>query len=100
MEVESAKQFAEMAAQLFFEGELSAVGQEIGLEELDEFEVEVHERNSQGISQPITSIYSKLDGVVGWRASVDVYNEHARNIEVYSSHFGIGANGRVGRGVP
>jgi hypothetical protein len=65
--------------------------------DLDEFEIEVHERNSVGLKQPVTSIYSKLDGVVGWRASVDVYNEHARNIEVYSSHFGIGANGRVWR---
>ena len=65
--------------------------------DLDEFEKEVHERNSIGIRQPVTSIYSKLDGVVGWRASIDVYNEQARNIEVYSSHFGIGANGRVWR---
>lgn len=65
--------------------------------DLDEFEKEVHARNSEGISQPITSIYSKLDGIVGWRASVDSYNEHARNIEVYSSHFGIGAHGRVWR---
>jgi pimeloyl-ACP methyl ester carboxylesterase len=54
-------------------------------------------RNSAGITQPVTSIYSKLDGVVGWRASVDIYNRQARNIEVYSSHFGIGANGRVWR---
>ena len=65
--------------------------------DLDAFELEVHDRNSIGIKQPVTSIYSRLDGVVGWRASVDVYNEHARNIEVYSSHFGIGANGRVWR---
>ena len=63
--------------------------------DLDEFEKEVHARNSEGLSQPITAIYSKLDGVVGWRASVDSYNPHARNIEVYSSHFGIGAHGRV-----
>lgn len=63
--------------------------------DLDEFEHEVHARNSVGIRQPVTSIYSRLDGVVGWRASVDTYNEQARNIEVYSSHFGIGANGRV-----
>ena len=65
--------------------------------DLDEFEKEVHVRNSIGISQPVTSIYSKLDGVVGWQASVDVYNAHARNIEVYSSHFGIGAHGKVWR---
>lgn len=65
--------------------------------DLDEFEKEVHARNSIGISQPVTSIYSKLDGVVGWRASIDIYNKQARNIEVYSSHFGIGAHGRVWR---
>ena len=65
--------------------------------DLDEFEKEVHARNSIGIKQPVTSIYSKLDGVVGWQASVDIYNEQARNIQVNSSHFGIGANGRVWR---
>lgn len=65
--------------------------------DLDEFEKEVHARNSIGIKQPVTSIYSRHDGVVGWRASVDIYNAHARNIEVNSSHFGIGANGKVWR---
>ena len=65
--------------------------------DLDEFEVHVHERNSIGIKQPVTSIYSKLDGVVGWQASVDIYNDHARNIRVNSSHFGIGMNGRTWR---
>ncbi len=65
--------------------------------DLDTFELEVHDRNSVGIRQPVTSIYSKLDGVVGWKASVDVYNEQARNIQVLSSHFGIGVSGRVWR---
>ena len=65
--------------------------------DLDEFEKEVHERNSVGLRQPVTSIYSKLDGVVNWRASIDTYNEQARNIHVYSSHFGIGANAQVWR---
>ena len=63
--------------------------------DLCEFEKEVHARNTIGIKQPVTSIYSKLDGVVDWRASIDVYNEQAKNIEVRSSHFGIGANGKV-----
>ncbi|MBT8071725.1 MAG: alpha/beta hydrolase [Gammaproteobacteria bacterium] len=63
--------------------------------DLDEFEKEVHARNSIGIRQPLTCIYSRSDGVVGWRACVDTYNEQARNIEVSSSHFGIGVNGRV-----
>ena len=65
--------------------------------DLDAFEEEVHARNSIGIRQPVTSIYSRLDGVVGWRASVDNYNRQANNIRVYSSHFGIGVNGRVWR---
>ena len=65
--------------------------------DLDEFEKEVHARNSVGIRQPLTSIFSKSDGIVGWQASVDRYNAHARNIEVSSSHFGLGANGRVWR---
>lgn len=65
--------------------------------DLDEFEKEVHARNSVGIRQPLTSIYSKLDGVVGWQASIDTYNRHARNIEVSSSHFGLGVNGTVWR---
>ena len=63
--------------------------------DLDRFELEVHQRNSIGLKQPVTSIYSKSDGVVGWQACIDVYNEQARNIEVNSSHFGLGANGRV-----
>lgn len=65
--------------------------------DLDRFEQEVHERNSIGIRQPVTSIYSKLDGVVGWRASIDTYNPQARNIPVYSSHFGLGGSARVWR---
>lgn len=63
--------------------------------DLDAFEKEVHQRNSIGIKQPVTSIYSKADGVVSWQASVDTYNRQARNIEVSSSHFGLGANGKV-----
>jgi pimeloyl-ACP methyl ester carboxylesterase len=44
---------------------------------------------------PITSIYSKTDGVVAWQASVQApQNAHPKieNIEVVASHFGIGAN--------
>lgn len=65
--------------------------------DLDNFEIEVHERNSIGLQQPVTSIYSKWDGIVGWQASVDVYNPQAKNIPVHSSHFGLGINPRVWR---
>lgn len=62
---------------------------------LDQFELEVHRRNSIGLSQPITVIYSKLDGVVGWEAAIDSYNPHAENIEVFGTHLGLGVNPRV-----
>jgi len=63
--------------------------------DLQEFELHVHRRNSIGLTQPITSIYSKTDGVVGWQASLDIYNQHAKNIEVNSSHLGLGVHPQV-----
>ena len=63
--------------------------------DLDRFEWEVHRRNSIGLKQPITAIYSKLDGVVGWQAAIDSYNPQARNVEVYGTHLGLGVNPRV-----
>lgn len=68
---------------------------EIANLDLDRFEEEVHERNLVGIRQPVTSIYSKSDGVVDWRASVDTYNPHALNLEVRSTHFGMGGNAAI-----
>ena len=63
--------------------------------DLDAFEKHVFERNSIGFSQPVTSIFSKTDGVVGWQASLDVYNPQARNICVKGSHLGLGINPQV-----
>lgn len=63
--------------------------------DLDKFEQEVLARNQLGFSQPVTSIYSKSDGIVGWQASIDTYNAHARNIEVKGTHVGLGVNPNV-----
>jgi pimeloyl-ACP methyl ester carboxylesterase len=63
--------------------------------DLEEFELEVHQRNSMGLTQAVTSIYSKSDGVVGWQASLDIYNSQAINIEVNGSHMGLGVNPEV-----
>ena len=44
---------------------------------------------------PTTSIYSRSDGVVAWRGSVQAaaaHNPHTENIEVVASHCGIGLN--------
>ena len=60
--------------------------------DMDWIDQEVHERNKLGLNQPVTSIYSKSDGIVAWQASVDVYNPQARNIAIETTHFGIGVS--------
>lgn len=60
--------------------------------DIDDLEREVHERNMRGIECPVTSIYSKSDGIVAWRASVDTYNTHAKNVAIPGSHIGLGVN--------
>ncbi len=41
---------------------------------------------------PATSIYTKTDGVVDWRACLDRPGPQAENVQVKASHFGIGHN--------
>ena len=41
---------------------------------------------------PSTSIFSKSDGVVTWRACVDEDGHQADNIEIIGSHLGLGFN--------
>ncbi len=44
---------------------------------------------------PTTSIYSKTDGIVSWRGSVQdphMENPNTENIEIPASHFGLGFN--------
>lgn len=41
---------------------------------------------------PTTSIYSRSDGVVAWRASLNAPGPRAENIEVHASHLGMGLN--------
>lgn len=60
--------------------------------ELDDFEVHVHEINRKGVTVPMTVIYSKTDGVVGWKAAIDRYNAHTRHHRVVGSHIGLGTN--------
>lgn len=47
-------------------------------------------RHSLGV--PATSIYSKSDGVVPWHISQEPESDLADNIEVHSSHIGLGLN--------
>lgn len=41
---------------------------------------------------PTTSIYSKTDGIVAWRCSVNEPGPLSENIEVHASHIGLGMN--------
>jgi pimeloyl-ACP methyl ester carboxylesterase len=41
---------------------------------------------------PTTSIYSKSDGIVSWRCSLNKPGPKAENIEVHASHVGMGMN--------
>ncbi|MEH6569808.1 MAG: hypothetical protein V7709_12060 [Halioglobus sp.] len=58
--------------------------------DLDEIEAKLAAREITPISVPVTSIYSKRDGVVGWRASIDKYTAGAENVEVSATHLGLG----------
>lgn len=45
---------------------------------------------------PTTALYSKTDGMVPWEACMEIEeNETHKNIEISSSHFGMGANPNV-----
>lgn len=44
---------------------------------------------------PCTAIYSRSDGIVNWRASLEPEAENTENIEVRGSHLGLGFNPAV-----
>lgn len=52
-------------------------------------------RVAQAPPVPTTSIYSRSDGIVPWRASVVEHAAQSENIEVRGSHVGLGANPAV-----
>jgi len=46
-------------------------------------------------SVPTTSIFSRTDGVVAWRCSIEAPGPQSENIEVIGSHLGLGAHPAV-----
>ena len=46
---------------------------------------------------PTTSVFSRTDGVVAWRSSIERKGPLSENVEVRSSHIGLGVNGSVYR---
>ena len=63
--------------------------------DLDWIEESIERRNCKDITQPITNIYSKSDGIVSSAASIDLVSSNVTNIEVNSSHIGMGFNYKI-----
>ncbi len=61
-----------------------------GKDRVDEIADAVDERNLIPIRRPITAMWSKNDAVVDWKACVDDFSPHVENIEVESTHVGMG----------
>lgn len=61
----------------------------------DRIEARIAERYRVPLKVPVTSLYSKGDGVVSWQASVDHWSPDAENIEVGTTHFGFGISKEV-----
>ncbi|MGH7899189.1 MAG: alpha/beta hydrolase, partial [Candidatus Binatia bacterium] len=47
-------------------------------------------RVGEPLSVPTTSIFSRTDGVVAWRSCLDEESGSCQNIEIVSSHIGMG----------
>ncbi len=54
-----------------------------------------HFNLSEAPPVPTTSLFSRTDGIVAWKGSIQAassHNPHTENIEVFASHVGIGLN--------
>ena len=51
--------------------------------------------SSLSCTVPLTSIYSRTDGVVAWQCSLEPAGPLSENIEVMGSHIGLGVNPAV-----
>ncbi len=61
-----------------------------GSERVDDIATKVDERNLIPIERPITAIWSRNDAVVDWKACVDDFSPDVENLEVQSTHVGMG----------
>ena len=64
-------------------------------QDLDWIERSIDTRENKPITQPITAIYSKSDGIVSWTAAVDTSSPNVNNVKVNASHLGMGFNHKV-----
>ncbi|HMA37386.1 MAG TPA: alpha/beta hydrolase [Chloroflexia bacterium] len=62
---------------------------------LEEIGQEVIQQRRARLAIPLTSIYSRTDGVVAWECSLEPDGPLSENVEVISSHVGLGVNPTV-----
>jgi len=53
-------------------------------------EAGIRDRSATPIRVPVTAIHSRRDGIVGWQACIDDVTPGAHNVEVRSTHIGMG----------
>jgi len=63
--------------------------------DVDAIAAETAARDRRPIRVPITAIYSRTDGIVAWRACIDRTSPQVRNVEVRTTHLGLGIHHRV-----
>lgn len=63
--------------------------------DFDAIELAIRERERVPLRVPVTSIYSRRDGIVNWEACIDHSSDCVEHIEVNASHLGMGVNPRV-----
>lgn len=68
-------------------------------EELDRIDGFVAERRGRSVGCEVVAIHSRNDGVVGWRTCVDHDTPGVTNVEVRSTHLGMGLDPDVWRTV-
>ena len=59
-------------------------------EQIDQIDEVITRRRRTAIEVPITAMWSKRDGVVSPKACIDDHSPHVENIEVMSTHLGMG----------
>ncbi len=60
----------------------------------------LRQRQQAPIKVPVRAIYSKLDGVVAWKACIDEDTQDVEHFEIRGSHIGMGTNVEVFKLLP
>ncbi|HEY3306033.1 MAG TPA: alpha/beta fold hydrolase [Candidatus Binatia bacterium] len=58
--------------------------------DIDAIEAQIQMRNRVSLTTPVTAIYSRMDGVVAWRACIDNDCSQVEHVEVETTHLGLG----------